>query len=265
MTPICDMHMHSTNSFDGKNTLEQMCAAAAGQGISAIALTEHLDFDDKGEYQPYFYENQDNIKAAFKNAPALPHTLLYGIEVGGPNFQPDMFEQVIAGHNPDFVLGSVHLFNDMQDIYFVKYTKENYKHYLDLYFETAIEMANFGGFDVLAHLDYPLRYMKHCFPGQPTFAGYDMHIFNLFKILIEKGIGLEINTKSLRCTGQLLEPFVLKMYKDVGGKHLTLGSDAHTAAEVGSGIIQAQKHAKTCGFDYVCIYKKRTPVFLKLS
>ena len=51
---VADMHVHSTHSFDGKNSIEEMCAAAIEQGISQLCFTEHYDVNPHSSAAGYF-------------------------------------------------------------------------------------------------------------------------------------------------------------------------------------------------------------------
>ena len=57
---------------------------------------------------------------------------------------------------------------------------------------------------------------------------------------------------------------LLKLYRDLGGKILTLGSDAHQPADLGGGIAQGQELARSCGFDQICYFLHHEPHFIKL-
>ena len=55
-------------------------------------------------------------------------------------------------------------------------------------------------------------------------------IKEILKIIIAEGKGLELNTSSWRYGLSDTQPSrdILRLYKDLGGKYITLGSDAHT-------------------------------------
>lgn len=57
-------------------------------------------------------------------------------------------------------------------------------------------------------------------------------IKDIFQVIIERGIALEINLSSLHKPYQevIPEPHYLHIYKDMGGSFFSLGSDAHTDA-----------------------------------
>ncbi|MPN15026.1 hypothetical protein SDC9_162355 [bioreactor metagenome] len=89
----------------------------------------------------------------------------------------------------------------------------------------------------------------------------------MFKILREKGRGIELNTSGMRQKlGEPMPPVsLLKLYRDCGGEIVTVGSDAHRSCDVGKGIPQGYDMLKEAGFSYVTIYKQRKPEFIRLK
>jgi len=84
----------------------------------------------------------------------------------------------------------------------------------------------------------------------------------ILRRLIERGIGLEVNTSGLRspagepCPG----PTVLRWYRELGGELLTVGSDAHDPARVGQGVDLACGLAERAGFAQLTRYHRLGPV-----
>ena len=84
------------------------------------------------------------------------------------------------------------------------------------------------------------------------------------KILVAKGIGMEINTSGVDCAGTFLPSTdYLKRFKELGGEIVTIGSDAHDAVRVGQYIPEAMEIVKDI-FGYVCTFENRKPIFHKL-
>jgi histidinol-phosphatase (PHP family) len=84
------------------------------------------------------------------------------------------------------------------------------------------------------------------------------------KTLIAKGKGMEINTSGVdRCGDFLPDISYLKLFKDLGGRIITVGSDAHTPDRVGQYITGACNMAKEV-FGHVCTFQNREPIFHKL-
>lgn len=78
------------------------------------------------------------------------------------------------------------------------------------------------------HLDYIARYIP------ANSYTYDWHDFNdliciILKTIIEQGKGIEINTAGLKYGMPEPNPCldIVKIYHDLGGEIITVGSDAH--------------------------------------
>ena len=54
----------------------------------------------------------------------------------------------------------------------------------------------------------------------------------------------------------------IRMYKELGGEIISVGSDAHTVADLGKGVADGAEIAKQAGFKYLCYFKERKPQFL---
>ena len=81
----------------------------------------------------------------------------------------------------------------------------------------------------------------------------------LFRILVRRNKGIEINTSGLRQAvhEQFPSNTLIKWYKDEGGTIITLGSDAHRRQDVGAGIQEAEKILQSLGFPYISRFKER--------
>ena len=70
-----DLHMHSTWSNDGKNTLEEMASAAKARGYEYVAITDHAHYLREGRFEA---QAKEIAKLQKKLA---PFKLLRGVEV----------------------------------------------------------------------------------------------------------------------------------------------------------------------------------------
>ena len=57
----------------------------------------------------------------------------------------------------------------------------------------------------------------------------------------------------------------LKLYRDMGGELITVGSDSHKGADIGTGIDEALKILKEAGFKYVASYEARKPTLQPIA
>ena len=83
----------------------------------------------------------------------------------------------------------------------------------------------------------------------------------VLKTTIDREIALEINAAGLFSFLNNVGPesFVLEEYKRLGGKMISIGSDAHYAKDIGRGIEECINHAINNGFEYVTIFENRKP------
>ena len=96
-----DLHMHSTWSNDGKNTIEEMAAAAKELGYAYIAMTDHAHYLREGRLQAQWSE------IAEVNGKLAPFRILRGIEVSiRADGSVDMPDEVLA--ECDWVVASLH-------------------------------------------------------------------------------------------------------------------------------------------------------------
>lgn len=184
-------------------------------------------------------EGYDWAPAVAQHQQALPAagerlTLKLGLELGMPHLNPAAAAAICARPEADFILGSVHNLSPERggtDLFFLDFsTVQACYDALDDYFASLALLAATDFYDVLAHLIYPLRYMQ----APVTLNRYQDAIRAILRTAVEKGRGMEVNT----CRGRTLEEWrpILALYRDCGGEIVTVGSDAHTPADVGKGV-----------------------------
>ena len=108
-------------------------------------------------------------------------------------------------------------------------------------------------------LTLPLRYLNEKRGFHLTFDGFEAEVEAIFRALIENGCGIEINTN--RGNDPLPGEKWLRMYRQLGGEIITLGSDAHSPNFVGCAIRQRQELLRACGFTRFCTFEKMQPVW----
>jgi len=130
-------------------------------------------------------------------------------------------------------------------------------------------VAEHTNFDSLGHLDYIIRYLPDSVSLIKDYAVRDYMDFieEILRTLISRGQALEVNTAGLRKGLSFPHPKeeILRLYKELGGELLTLGSDAHYPKDVGADIKRCAELLKACGFKYYAAYKERKPNMIKLQ
>ena len=155
---------------------------------------------------------------------------------------------------------------DDLDIYFHEYEKLDCDAFLHEYFDEVLKMEEHGGFDVLAHIDYPLRVMKY--DGYtPSFDHFMDRVEQVLRSCIDRGYALELNAAGLGGWQKRVGPpqNVLYEYRRMGGERISIGSDAHTLAAVGRGFDDSVRNAQDAGFTHVTVFRERKPHFVPLG
>ncbi len=283
---LIDLHTHSSFSPDAKDSMEDMCKRAQELGLSAYAVTDHCDcnfwhsvehyFDDPSEAKdPIMYGAGEYAVKSIKKQTQLRYILsgklnfLVGIELGQPLQYLEKAEEIAACKELDFIIGSHHQNKGAEDFYFLEYNKMDFKTIyalLDNYFAQMLEMCRWGKFDVLGHLTYPLRYICGDYGIEVDLSRWDEQIRVIFRTLISKGKGIEINTSGLRQKYGRAFPELeyVKLFRNMGGEIITIGSDAHCASDIGKGISEGIDLAESAGFKYVSFFKERKANFIKI-
>ena len=123
--------------------------------------------------------------------------------------------------------------------------------------------------DVVCHLTCPLRYVMLKYGRTVDIALFYPQIEEILELVIKKDLALEINTSGFSVREgekSILMPSedILKMYFDLGGRKITLGSDAHVSERVANGFDEVAEILKTVGFKFYCYFEKRKAVEVSL-
>lgn len=259
-----DSHVHSEWSWDTtRGDMEATCATAVRLGVPSVAFTEHVDhtvwhvgtgerlpqewtrhglvggelvppqFDDVG-----YLESIDRCRARF---PEL--RILTGVELGEPHWHRDAVEKLLGTGAFTRVLASVHSAVgedgcvDPSTRYHVVRPEQVYAEYLR---EVEQLVTTYAGYEVLAHLDYPLRYWPSDVPLD--LAPFEEQVRHVLGLLRDAGKALEVNTRVP------LPATILRWWHETGGEAISFASDAHRPARVAHGFAEAVALAEATGF-----------------
>lgn len=266
-----DSHVHSDHSFDAHHSVTFLCETAVERGLTGLCITDHCEMR---EYVSEDYARRieqsvfDVEKAAHVFNGRLSVTA--GIELSDVLHDEALTESVLRSHPFDMVLLSQHNTTEGEDIYysdFTQWTFHEIDQYLESYFSYLVRAAQWNRHDVLAHLTYPLRYItgKHSIPVE--LGRYSDQIDTILKITAQNGKGIEINTSGLgKALGDVMPPYsIVRRFRELGGEYVTLGSDAHGAERLGSGLSDAARGLIEAGFTQVTFYKERHPLLFPIE
>lgn len=266
-----DTHVHTEFSSDSTEKIENQIERAIFLGMKILTVTDHHDYDAVNEegmtfildFDKYF-EKLRQLKEQYKNKIKL----LTGIEMGLQLHIKDYIKDIVEKYSGelDFVIGSSH-FIDGHDIYYPSFyensnERECYFRYFNITLKRILEINDF---DSLGHLDYVVRYG----PNKNKFYNYAAYSEVLDKILIsliKREKSLEINTAGFKYNLNTTNPSyeVLKRYYDLGGRLITVGSDAHNVNYLGDKFDILEDMLKKCGFKKYFVYEKRQPIAIML-
>ena len=253
-----DYHMHTRVSFDGSDTGLAMAQAAKEQGLTEICFTDHIDYTPEMDmvFDTAVYNAEyDNLE--------VPGLLIRrGMEFGLTPDNPDQLKKDLSRRHFDFVLGSVHLVDGM-DVYLQPYWEgKRYAEAIRLYLETTLAAVRVHeDYDVLGHLTFISKARAN--PRQELLR-YEDHksiMDEIMRELVRRDKGMELNTSGIdRCGGPLPTLDYFQRFRDLGGRIVTVGSDAHDVTRAGQYTHEMVAELKKI-FGYVCTFEDREPIF----
>ncbi len=288
MTKITsDSHVHTAFSTDSKEPMKQMLMAAIENGFPSICFTDHMDYNFPVIYNkssdtepPFFLDTDAYFIETRRLIPLYPQIKIRtGIELGLKEDAKDKCMELLNLYKFDFVIGSTHLVDNTDPYYDIFWEGTDEKTAIQKFYEATLENAKSGvDFDVYGHIDYITRYtpyMKKLRSSNLFDEDYYISITNNFldiieailKELINSGKGIELNTSGIKYGLHHPHPHekILKLYKELGGEIITIGSDAHEARHLGFGFDGVPEILKTCGFKYYTEFTNRRPEMLPVS
>jgi len=262
-----DYHAHSHFSSDCDASMEDMVKGAIDNNLKELCFTDHVDYDyqDPSIHFDIDFEAFDETFFALKEKYAHSINLKKGVEIGIQPHVIDDSSKLVKEGTFDFVICSIHTCDRLDlyrgDFYHNKTAEEVWVTYL----KEAIHCAeHFNDFSVFGHLDIPKRYNEEA--GNVPLKQFRPYFDQLFKVLIDKEKGIEVNTSGFKnAFKQPLPSYeIIRWYKEAGGKIITLGSDSHTPEHPGFYFKDVIKELKSIGFDSICTFDNMKPSFQKI-
>jgi histidinol-phosphatase (PHP family) len=255
---LYDTHLHTDFSTDSRMTLAAAVARGRELGLG-LTVTEHMDLDFPTP-KAFLFDIDEYFRSY---GPERSDSLLLGIEIG---MRPDLVRQnanLLVGRSFDFVIGSIHVVDGidiyLEDFYLGRSKPEVFGHYFDS-MQACLDTYDF--IDSLGHIDYITRYAR--FPDPEIYYGeFADYLDAILERLATLGKAIEINTRRLTSadTVAALLP-IYHRFRQLGGRHVTIGSDAHKPADIGNHFALAFDMAEACGLKPV-YFKNRQPEYMK--
>jgi histidinol-phosphatase (PHP family) len=262
-----DLHIHTFHSPDSKQTLGEICESALQKGLQGVAICDHVDmwFSEKLNTPAEIATCMEDVRRA-RAVYGDRLEILQGVEMAEYLHDPKNADRILSLGEFDVILGSVHsvAFEDIDDSYsridFSSMPEEKIIRFMKKYFFHISEMIDKTDFDVLSHLTCPLRYINGKYERNIDVHIFKKEILSILDEIIRRDIPLEINTSGLGSFYRQYMPDVslIRTYKAMGGRLVTLASDAHVPQNVGNAFSDAKAILQDIGLDSYCIFRKRT-------
>ena len=262
---IVDYHVHTFYSPDSNAKMQDYIEAALAKNINEICFTDHTDIDVQSGIsvtKSDYYGVKNDIDALDKKG----ITVKFGAEIGLSS-NDDCIKQndeIIAQHDFDFIIASVHLVDGLDPYLPAYFSARNEKHiysdYIDAIYKGVLKSDNYS---TVGHYDFPLKYNPTGLK-EINFKYIKDSLEPLFKHVIQKGKCIEINTSTFRKIGHPIGQDVINFYAQLGGEYITIGSDSHYSETLGSYFAEACAMAKNAGIKYFATFEKMSPIMHKI-
>ncbi|RKI43398.1 histidinol-phosphatase HisJ family protein [bacterium D16-51] len=275
---LADYHVHTEYSDDSIYPMEDVILDAIEMGLDEICFTDHVDYGVKcdwdsgktieyrdGEplanvYYPHYMEEIKEMQYLYGDRIALKTGLEFGMQV----HTIPQFEQLFSKYKFDFIILSVHQVENKEFWTQDFQTGKTQQEYHECYYGEMLELVRrYKNYSVIGHMDLITRYDK---AGGYPFEKIKPLVTDILKTVISDGKGIELNTSFHRYALSDTTPSaeILKLYYNLGGKVITIGSDSHRPEQLGAYMREGKKLLRSMGFQYFCTYDRMKPIFHKL-
>ena len=266
---LTDYHVHlrrdepehtAEEAFTPANA-DRYRTVATERGISELGVSEHiyrftraLELWDHPMWREHAVDDLDSFCAFVRDETDLR----LGIEADFVPGREDRTATLLASHDFDYVIGSVHFVGDAAvdyERYDVWRTGRSAERIWRSYFALVAEAARSGLFDIVGHPDL----VKVWGPERPV-PGGDLRFYYepAVEAFAEAGVAIEVSTAGWRKPANELYPSrpLLEMCLDAGCP-IALSSDAHVPDELGYRYEDAIDHLAEAGVDQLCVFEQR--------
>jgi len=239
---MVDSHIHTEFSDDSDMKLESALEITRKSGIGMI-ITEHLDL----EFPTGTDFNFDIDKYFDKYEKYKSSKFMLGIEIGMQQICYEGNRDIANKYPFDYIIGSIHATNGEDifnpEIYDGKTKKETFEQY---FIDMLDCVKQYDFMDSLGHIDYISRYSTYI-DNEINYHEFKDYIDEVLKAVVLNGKVIEINTRRLTdvaAYNNLID--IYRAYKQIGGKYVTIGSDAHHAKDIGNNFLLANRICEIC-------------------
>ena len=250
---LTDVHTHSAFSYDGKEELKSMLAAAYQKGLAFYGVAEHFDYDvftvngTQGIDDEEYFHTARHLQEDYAGC----MNVLIGCEFGYTDDEKvhSMYLNTCEKYHPDFIVNSVHGI-DGDDYYLQKLFdgKTKTQAYLEYLGAIRRSLDVRYPYDIVAHIGYITRYAPYE-NRELTLSEFGEQIDDILKTIIQKDKILEVNSKGGFLPGQE----IVRRYYQLGGRKVSFASDAHEHTRIAENREFLMELLKSIGFTHIIV------------
>ncbi|MDH4142489.1 MAG: histidinol-phosphatase HisJ family protein [Chloroflexota bacterium] len=261
-----DAHLHTDLSPDSDVPIDSYAAQAVDRGIAELAITDHVDFDPAAPAFAHttFAQRERVVREAAERWADQGVAIRFGVEITWDSRWAGEIRDHLARHSYDFIVGSVHVYEGSP--YAAEHVAgwvagKTLAEIVSPYFEEVEAAAQSGLFDALGHLDFVKRYLVPHVTIANLAAAPELYE-PILRALVDTGTALEINTSGLRQAAGETYPSaaIAARYRAMGGRAVTVGSDAHRAGSFAWALEDGYAAAAAAGFETLAFRRGAAPV-----
>lgn len=259
---LADYHVHTEFSDDSTYPLEQVVKDAIALGLDEICITDHVDYGVKADWHsgekilyrngeplanvdyPRYVKEIERVRRLYGDQLTIKMGMEFGVQV----HTIPQFEALFHRYPFDFIILSVHQVEDKEFWTQDFQAGRSQQEYNERYYEEMLQVVRaYKNYSVLGHMDLIKRYDK---AGIYPFEKIKPFVAEILKVVIADGKGIEVNTSSHRygLTDSMPSAELLRLYRDLGGSIVTIGSDSHAPAHLGAYLSEAKDQLSALGF-----------------
>ena len=266
-----DAHVHTDLSHDSAVPIDDYARLAVERGIAEIAITDHVDFASSapGYGETTFAQRERIVREAAERWADRGVAIRFGVEITWDAQYAGEIREHLARNAYDFVIGSVHIYRGSP--YSAAHVAgwvagRSISEIVAPYFDDVAAAARTGLFDAMGHIDFVKRFLTpHVTPADLAAAPelYEP----ILAALVESGTALEINTSGLRSPAHeaFPSPAVVARFHAMGGRAVSVGSDAHTTDSFAWALADGYDSAAEAGFSSLAFRRGGERVELELA
>jgi histidinol-phosphatase (PHP family) len=265
---LFDQHLHSRHSFDSSTDPSYNVRQALARGLAGLTFTEHFDtHPDDWTTCTYDDDAYSTTMARLREEFGDRIWIGKGIEVCyQPQTMPFVLE-FLSEHEFDMVMLSVHYFHGRALHVREGWASRTVDQVSRMYLETVLEAVRFAqsvarsghaAFHILGHLDLVKRYSRR-FHGVYDVSQHQDLLDEILRACLAANLIPEINTSSWRQGLDVSMPGAdtVRRFAELGGRAMSLGSDAHRAEDIGAGFDRAVDQLRAAGIPNLAVFINR--------